>query len=132
MGMLLQSGANLEARDQNGCTPLMFSVANGDEAVTRSLLVSQANVSVKDFEGQMPLDYALNFGHERLVKMLRSAGGQASQPDWSEPHAKASADVSGMPNVDPATSCVDTCTPSECSETMETASVDGSEGKPKK
>merc|ERR1711920_926807 len=76
--MLLQSGANIEARDQNGCTPLMFAVANGDEAVARSLLVSEARVDVQDFEGQMPLDYAPNFGYTKIADMIRTAGGKAS------------------------------------------------------
>merc|ERR1712217_595886 len=73
-----------EARDQNGCTPLMFAVANGDEAVTRTLLVSEANVSATDFEGRMPLDYAVNFGHDKLVKMLKSAGAVSSNEDSQE------------------------------------------------
>merc|ERR1712217_662150 len=73
-----------EARDQNGCTPLMFAVANGDEAVSRTLLVSEANVGAKDFEGRMPMDYAINFGHDKIVRMLRSAGGVSSNEDSQE------------------------------------------------
>ena len=34
-----------EARDHNGCTALMFAVANGNEAVTRRLILAQANVN---------------------------------------------------------------------------------------
>eukprot|EP00429_Kryptoperidinium_foliaceum_P047131 CAMPEP_0176106506 /NCGR_PEP_ID=MMETSP0120_2-20121206/53448_1 /TAXON_ID=160619 /ORGANISM="Kryptoperidinium foliaceum, Strain CCMP 1326" /LENGTH=1202 /DNA_ID=CAMNT_0017440629 /DNA_START=57 /DNA_END=3665 /DNA_ORIENTATION=+ len=79
--MLLHNGAYMEARDHNGCTALMFAVANGDEAVAKRLLTAQANVNVKDFEGHMPLDYARNFKHEVMVKMLIAAGAVSAEDD---------------------------------------------------
>merc|ERR1712217_716571 len=74
VSMLLNAGAYIEARDHNGCTALMFAVANGDESVAATLVMSRANVNVKDFEGHMPLDYAMNFGHENLAQLLKDAG----------------------------------------------------------
>jgi len=89
--MLLEGGATLEARDHNGCTALMFAVANGDENVTMVLLKAQANVNVKDFEGHTPLDYALNFHQTRIVKVLEGhgavgtmAGEETAGPDGAE------------------------------------------------
>merc|ERR1711870_3780 len=74
VSMLFHAGAYIEARDHNGCTALMFAVANGDESVAATLVNCRANVNVKDFEGHMPLDYAMNFGHENLAKLLKDAG----------------------------------------------------------
>lgn len=73
--MLLNAGAYMEARDHNGCTALMFSVANGEAYVTQELLRAMANVNVKDFEGHRPLDYAVNFEHTHIERMLREHGG---------------------------------------------------------
>mmetsp|Transcript_95993 Transcript_95993/g.210051 ORF Transcript_95993/g.210051 Transcript_95993/m.210051 type:complete len:1223 (-) Transcript_95993:564-4232(-) len=72
--MILDAGADMEARDHNGCTALMFAAANGDGPATQELLKSNANVNVKDFEGHRPLDYAMNYEHEHIVAMLRAAG----------------------------------------------------------
>merc|ERR1711879_963926 len=74
--ILLNHGAYLEARDHNGCTALVFAVANGDEAVAQRLISAQANVNVKDFEGHKPLDYAINFGHADMIKILKNAGAE--------------------------------------------------------
>mmetsp|Transcript_94100 Transcript_94100/g.206089 ORF Transcript_94100/g.206089 Transcript_94100/m.206089 type:complete len:1250 (+) Transcript_94100:224-3973(+) len=92
VNMLLDAGAYLEARDHNGCTALMFAVANGDIGVTRVLLKSQANVNVKDFEGHRPLDYAINFDHEDIAQLLIEAGGVSY--DWVPPHARTSVSTS--------------------------------------
>merc|ERR1712060_694955 len=70
----------MEAADHNNCTPLMFAVANGDEAVVRRLVKSGANVNAKDRESNGPLDYAINFGQTVMAKLLRDAGAEARQP----------------------------------------------------
>jgi len=78
---LIKAKGYLEARDHNGCTALMFAVANGDESVMRVLLSANANANVKDFEGHTPLDYASNFGHAELVKILRDAGARGEDSE---------------------------------------------------
>merc|ERR1712217_408232 len=82
--LLLQKRALLEAQDHNGCTPLMFAVANGDEAVTRGLLKALANVNAKDVEGNGPLDYAVNFGQSLMAQLLRDAGAEAAEHSATE------------------------------------------------
>mmetsp|Transcript_91797 Transcript_91797/g.259194 ORF Transcript_91797/g.259194 Transcript_91797/m.259194 type:complete len:1206 (+) Transcript_91797:117-3734(+) len=84
--MLIRAKGYLEARDHNGCTALMFAVANGDETVMQTLLLANANVNVKDFEGHTPLDYATNFGHTSLVKILRAAGAKGDDSDDEFPY----------------------------------------------
>lgn len=89
--MLLQSNASLEARDHNGCTPLMFAVANGAEEIAQLLIESRANVNVADFEGLTPLDYGMSFGHEGLQRIIANAGGKQSKKS-QEAAAKKAAD----------------------------------------
>jgi len=79
--LLVAAGAYVEARDHNGCTALMFAVANGDDAATRTLLEAQANINVKDYEGHTPLDYAVNFGHEEVAVLLKSHGAEGEDSD---------------------------------------------------
>jgi len=86
VNLLLHAGAYIEGRDHNGCTALMFAVANGDDTVTRALLDARANVNVKDFEGHTPLDYTRNFGHDNLTKLLRSFGAMGEESDEENNH----------------------------------------------
>eukprot|EP00435_Cladocopium_sp_Y103_P055120 s731_g18.t1 len=72
--MLLHAKAYIEARDHNGCTALMFAVANGNEAITRRLILAQANVNNFDYENHSCLNYALQFNQTKLVGLLKKAG----------------------------------------------------------
>lgn len=86
---ILDSGASLEARDQNGCTPLLVAAAYDDVAATVVLLKAGANVNAKDDHGESPLDYASFFGHPAITKLLLSAGAKAEsdfdeESSWSD------------------------------------------------
>ena len=74
--MLIQAGASLEARDNNGCTPVMFAVAHGDHATADVFIAAGVNINTQDDEGQTPLDYAQHFGHTEMTSTLRRAGAQ--------------------------------------------------------
>merc|ERR1711957_1048815 len=71
--MLLDGKAFIEAKDVNGCTPLMFAVSSGDEAVAKCLLDSRANAAAEDNEGQTSLDYANRFELAELAQLLTTA-----------------------------------------------------------
>lgn len=81
---LIQAKGFVEARDHNGCTALMFAVANGDACVTQTLIAAGANVNVKYFEGHSLCDYALSFGYMDLVGMLEAAGAMASRASFEK------------------------------------------------
>jgi len=81
VSLLVRAGSYVEARDHNGCTSLMFAVANGDEVAAKVLLEANANVNVKDFEGHAPIDYAVNFGHEDVFPLLITFGAQREDSD---------------------------------------------------
>eukprot|EP00930_Biecheleria_cincta_P021468 TRINITY_DN15907_c0_g1_i1.p1 TRINITY_DN15907_c0_g1~~TRINITY_DN15907_c0_g1_i1.p1 ORF type:complete len:682 (+),score=174.28 TRINITY_DN15907_c0_g1_i1:164-2209(+) len=73
---LLVCKAHLEARDHNGCTPLIFAVANGNEIVTKALMLANANVNASDTERHSCLSYAKQFGHQRILGVLEKAGAR--------------------------------------------------------
>jgi len=81
VSLLIESGASLEVRDYNGCTPLMFAAANGNVAVVARLLLAQANINSKDFEGKSALDYAVHFGRAEMVQRLKDNGALGSDID---------------------------------------------------
>merc|ERR1711957_1020159 len=85
VSLLLEAGAFMEARDHNGCTALMFAVANGDTSVVKRLLTNAANPNTRDFEGHTPLDYAKNFGHQIMGDLLKNAGAIDDDSDNEEP-----------------------------------------------
>merc|ERR1711870_147360 len=70
--------------DHNGCTPLMFTVANGDIEVAQVMLEARSNINAKDFEGHTPLDYASHFGHAELMRIIRDLGGEGMEEDDGE------------------------------------------------
>eukprot|EP00418_Pyrodinium_bahamense_P088123 CAMPEP_0179035442 /NCGR_PEP_ID=MMETSP0796-20121207/13114_1 /TAXON_ID=73915 /ORGANISM="Pyrodinium bahamense, Strain pbaha01" /LENGTH=1125 /DNA_ID=CAMNT_0020731717 /DNA_START=303 /DNA_END=3680 /DNA_ORIENTATION=- len=103
ISLLLQAGVYLEARDHNGCTALMFGVANGDEPVVRKLLTSSANVHVKDFEGHTPMDYAKTFKHQGVALLLKNAGAADHESDEEQepaPPEGAASSVGARPPED--------------------------------
>merc|ERR1712050_640110 len=81
---LIAAGSYIEGRDRNGCTPLMFTVANGDLDVAQVMLEARSNINAKDFEGHTPLDYASHFAHEELMKLIKDMGGEGMVEDEGE------------------------------------------------
>mmetsp|Transcript_33661 Transcript_33661/g.66197 ORF Transcript_33661/g.66197 Transcript_33661/m.66197 type:complete len:1170 (+) Transcript_33661:123-3632(+) len=78
--MLLEAQAQLEARDHNGCTAIMFATANSvTEVVVERLLAANAQVDVADFEGNTPLDYALHMSNSGIAKLLRAHGAEGQE-----------------------------------------------------
>jgi hypothetical protein len=73
---LLKAGANVNARDVRGMTPLMLAVASDapDPRIVKMLLGGGADRSVKCGSGEMALDWARKFNHTDIVRML---GGEA-------------------------------------------------------
>ncbi|KAH7115490.1 hypothetical protein B0J13DRAFT_653898 [Dactylonectria estremocensis] len=80
--LLLEKGADIEAKDSFGRTPLWWAAANGHEAIVKLLLEKGANIEAKhrswtplwqaaeDEYGQTPLWQAAANGHEAIVKLL--------------------------------------------------------------
>lgn len=72
--LLIDSGADVNARDDVGQTPLHVSVARGYDAITGMLLDAGAEVDAKTNAGKTPLTNAVNMRYTGLVAKLIERG----------------------------------------------------------
>ena len=69
--LLLAAGAAVDARDEEGCTPLLFAAAGGREDMARLLLENKADPnSLPTFQEVSPLHLAILSGKSTLVFLL--------------------------------------------------------------
>lgn len=71
--LLIQHGADVNARDVNGETPLYFAVSTGSSEAVRTLLAAGANPNLATAKGETPLDVAAKNGLDEIVGLLKSA-----------------------------------------------------------
>jgi hypothetical protein len=77
--LLLEKGAELESKDNDGRTPLSWAAKNGHKAVVKLLLEKGAELESKDrVDGRTPLSWAAENGHSAVVKLLLEKA-----PSWS-------------------------------------------------
>lgn len=67
---------NLEIRDNNGATPLMLAVLNGNHQIVEALLIAKADPNARDKDGCAPFMYAAPFGLEdiKMIDLLMQHG----------------------------------------------------------
>lgn len=87
---LVSQGADLEARNMDGMTPLIVASFNGYGSTILMLLLSGANRSARDNEGRTALYAAASEGRTEIVKLLlRTDPGKAMMdPDTRDNHGK--------------------------------------------
>ncbi len=71
MRLLLEHGADPNARQHMGYVPLHATAANGDRATTELLVARGADPHAKTDDGKTPADLAAARGHEELAGWLR-------------------------------------------------------------
>ncbi|RYO85912.1 hypothetical protein DL766_003956 [Monosporascus sp. MC13-8B] len=72
--LLLDKGADIEAEDEYGRTPLLLAILFKYEAVVRLLLDEGADIEAKKKFGQTPLSTAILNGYKTIVELLLNKG----------------------------------------------------------
>ena len=72
--MLLDKGANVNASDVMGITPLMYAAQKGHENCISALMSSGADVKAVTQTGKTALMYAKEAKHKGCVNLFRRAG----------------------------------------------------------
>jgi ankyrin repeat protein len=85
MQALLAKGAEVNARNAHGWTPLHVAAAGGDPAVIALLLQHGADVHAQSHIGTTPLDNATTRGGRKAVITLLLAHGAKCNGAWDEP-----------------------------------------------
>lgn len=78
---LIKKGANVEWRNEDGCTPLMAAAINGYIGIVRLLLDNKANINAKNDLGWMALHMAVNICHDEMVRLLIERGADLYAKD---------------------------------------------------
>jgi ankyrin repeat protein len=73
---LLNRGANVNAKDKDGKTPLMLAAVQDHDLIVRSLLENDADVNVKDKDGNTALMLAIEKEYAEIVELLKQAGAK--------------------------------------------------------
>jgi len=68
--LLIEKGAEVNAKDTDGWTPLICASRDGHIEVAKLLIEKEAEVNAKDTDGWTPLILALRFGHFEVAKLL--------------------------------------------------------------
>jgi ankyrin repeat protein len=81
VSLLLKNGAEVNAVEPNGRTPLFFAADYGCLPIADILLRHKANVQARDTFGKTPLHKAATFGDDRLVGLLLAHGAVIEAKD---------------------------------------------------
>jgi len=84
--LLLDKGADVNAKGKDGFTPLHFAAAYGHADVAQLLIAGKADLRAKDSQGRTPADLAAEYKHSEVADLLSHAGASVS----SSPSASAS------------------------------------------
>ena len=70
---LLEWGADADAGEESGYSPLMMASSRGDRWVVDELLARGADPEAELFLGFTAIDYAIGYGHASVVRLLLEA-----------------------------------------------------------
>jgi len=70
--MLLEKGADANARQERGFVPLHDAAANGNDTLVQLLVKHGAHVDARSEDGKTPADLAAERGHTELAAWLKS------------------------------------------------------------
>jgi ankyrin repeat protein len=84
-GELIESGADINVRDERGRTLLHFAALNGHNDVARLLLTKGADVNATDEIGFTPIHCAALKGHKELVELFIANGADVNAKTADSP-----------------------------------------------
>ena len=77
----IEEGAEIDKRDDEGQTPLLWATREGYESIVKILLATGANPNSSDHKGQTPLFWAAHKGYESIVTILLQSGADPNSSD---------------------------------------------------
>jgi hypothetical protein len=102
---LITAGANTDARDAEGCTPVHYAASGGHASLVALLLMYGANAVAVDNMGYTAQDYAVQSNHSEVVQLLYHAAGAEEDPkEEEETLIEVAADL-WTEYLDPASGC---------------------------
>lgn len=84
----LNQGADVNCRDRDGLTPLIWAAIQGHEEIVRLLLERGGDLEARNHNGDTALMWASLMGHKDVVELILDHGANA---DVSEPKSGATA-----------------------------------------
>jgi ankyrin repeat protein len=77
---LLAKGADVNAKDKDGCTPLHWAASQGNSNVIKLLLAKGADVNAKDKDGRTPLHWAASpfQANLNIIELLLAKGADVN------------------------------------------------------
>jgi len=75
----LAAGADVNAKDDNGWTPLYWSADKGHKYLAELLIAKGADVNVRGFLGMTPLNMADDEGEKEIADLLRKHGAKTAE-----------------------------------------------------
>jgi len=77
--LLLDKGADVNAKEEVGWTPLHYAAAMSHKAIAELLLDKGADVNAKDDGGDTPLDVAMLGNDKETAELIRKHGGKTGE-----------------------------------------------------
>eukprot|EP00753_Platysulcus_tardus_P002106 PLAT11614.11.p1 GENE.PLAT11614.11~~PLAT11614.11.p1 ORF type:complete len:677 (-),score=217.18 PLAT11614.11:252-2282(-) len=95
---LLAAGADKDAKEPSGVTPLFHWASDGRNDLAAALIDAGADVNAADEYGWTPLILACRMGHKRIVELLMAAGADPT-PQYDGRAAEEWAIERGHPDI---------------------------------
>mgnify|MGYP003727829625 CR=1 FL=1 len=80
--LLIGNGAELDAQDEDGLTPLMYATLDGQQEVAELLIRDGAHLNKIDGEGGTTLHYAAKYGQKEILELLIANDAELNIRDY--------------------------------------------------